>query len=153
MLWLHLAPDDSATAAGQSPAEFADACARVEWLDAVVRHLNAQPGVRESLLLTVVLGSGGEPLASAKPLLQPGGGAGSLRPRQSFELCRDQPVQVDLRAPLLTVQRLPAVVRIDACGHLSLAGCCRQGGAGAILAQRLLPELAYKLGRAPKYGA
>lgn len=28
-----------------------------------------------------------------------------------------------------------------------------RGGGGVILAERLLPEVAYKLGRAPKYGA
>lgn len=151
---LHLAPGEGGDAAAEAAAQCADACARLEWLDALVRRLNEQPGARDSLLLTLVLGSGGSDLTSALPLLRPGGGGeGGLRPRQSFQLCRDEPVQVEALAPLLTAQRLPAVVRVDVCKQLSLAACCRQGGAGAILAERLLPELAYKLGRAPKYGA
>lgn len=152
MVMLHL--DGGGTATAEPAAQAADARARLEWLDALVRRLNEQPGARNGLLLTLVLGSGGRELASAQPLLRPGGGGGdSLRPRQSFQLCRDEPVRVEERAPLLTAQRLPAVVRVDACRRLTLTGCFRQGGAGAILAERLLPELAYKLGRAPKYGA
>ncbi len=132
----------------------------MEWLDALVQQLNAQPGARESLLLVVVLGSGG---ASIGELLRPGGsgveqqasngGVGGLRPRQSFQMCKDEAVAVDLASPLLMVQRLPAVVRVDRCSQLSLEQYAQRGGASAILAERLLPELAYKLGRAPKYGA
>lgn len=165
LLMLHIAPQRDSGAAPAPAEQFADACACVEWLDALVQQLNAQPGTREQLLLVVVLGSGGAPLTASGSLLRPGGGSvqqaggggtarsGGLRPRQSFELCKDKAVAVDLAAPLLMAQRLPAVVRVDGCAHLSLADTAKQGGAGAILAERLLPELAYKLGRAPKYGA
>lgn len=153
LLMLHLAPGSDASSAAEPSVQFADSCARLEWVDALVQRLNQQPSARDSLLLTLVLGSSGRVLPSEPPLLRPGSRSGGLRPRQSFELCRDEPVAVRMQAPLLTAQRLPAVVRVDACRQLSLADCSQRGGAGAILAERLLPELAYKLGRAPKYGA
>ncbi len=153
MLMLHLAPGSSASTAAEPSVQFEDACAQLEWLDALVQRLNQQPGARDDLLLTLVLGSNGRVLPSGPPLLRPGSCSGGLRPRQSFQLCRDQPVAVHEQVPLLTAQRLPAVVRVDACRQLSLAECSQRGGAGAILAERLLPELAYKMARAPKYGA
>lgn len=48
-----------------------DSVARLEWVDEVVRHLNGMARVRDGLLLTVVLGSGGVALPGM--LLQPGG--------------------------------------------------------------------------------
>lgn len=43
--------------------------------------------------------------------------------------------------------------RRDGVRGVSLADTRRRGGGGCILAERLLPEIAYKLGRAHKYGA
>lgn len=37
--------------------------------------------------------------------------------------------------------------------RLSAADAATRGGGGCVLLERLLPELAYKLGHAPKYGA
>jgi hypothetical protein len=153
MLLLHLALGDSISTAAEPSMQLANACAQLEWLDALVQRLNQQPGARDSLLLTVVLGSNGSKLPSDPQLLRPGSCSGGLRPRQSWQLCRDEVVAVEEQAPLLTAQRLPAVVRVDRCQQLSLGECSRHGGAGATLAERLLPELAYKLGRTPKYGA
>lgn len=56
-------------------------------------------------------------------------------------------------APMLVVRRLPGVVRRDRAGRLSLAEAAARGGMGCVLADRLLPEMSYKLARAPKYGA
>lgn len=53
------------------------------------------------------------------------------------------PLVVDLLSP----------PRVDSARKLDLAHICLQGAAGCILAERLLPEVSYKLGRAPKYGA
>ena len=53
------------------------------------------------------------------------------------------PLDVDHLSPL----------RVDSARKLDLAHICSQGAAGCILAERLLPEVSYKLGRAPKYGA
>ena len=47
--------------------------------------------------------------------------------------------------------RLPC--RVDRASALDLPHILQQGAAGCILAERMLPEVAYKLGRAPKYGA
>mmetsp|Transcript_21239 Transcript_21239/g.63938 ORF Transcript_21239/g.63938 Transcript_21239/m.63938 type:complete len:423 (-) Transcript_21239:224-1492(-) len=165
-----------------SSEEYSDAAARLEWVDEVVRHLNSTPRGRDGLLLSVVLGSGGAALPGAllRPgsaqahsdaqsrysLPTTAGGAGEepeaaavaagvdhLRPRQSFEVAADATVAVQSSAPLLVVQRLPAAVRVDACQRLSLQQAGSRGGSGAKLAERFMPELAYKLGRAPKYGA
>lgn len=43
--------------------------------------------------------------------------------------------------------------RRDAVEALDVGQVQRRGGGGCILAERMLPEVAYKLGRAPKYGA
>lgn len=43
--------------------------------------------------------------------------------------------------------------RRDEAVRLSAAEAATRGGGGCALLERLLPELAYKLGRAPKYGA
>lgn len=47
----------------------------------------------------------------------------------------------------------PHCCRVDDARRLELGHVRRCGGAGCILAERLLPEVAYKLGRALKYGA
>jgi hypothetical protein len=51
------------------------------------------------------------------------------------------------------LRRLPGVIRADACRRLGLAEAAARGGLGPVVADRLLHEVAYKLGRAPKYGA
>jgi len=43
--------------------------------------------------------------------------------------------------------------RVDAAAALDLSEVVQHGAGGCILAERLLPEVAYKLGRASKYGA
>lgn len=48
---------------------------------------------------------------------------------------------------------MPHACRVDRARHLGLPHIVQHGGAGGILAERLLPEVACKLGRAPKYGA
>ncbi len=49
--------------------------------------------------------------------------------------------------------RPTAQVRRDRAQRLTLGEALASGGGGALLLEHLLPELAYKLGRAPKYGA
>jgi hypothetical protein len=46
-----------------------------------------------------------------------------------------------------------AARRRDGAARLSAAEAAARGGGGCILLERVLPELAFKLGRAPKYGA
>ena len=54
---------------------------------------------------------------------------------------------------LLCIHRLEAVVRRDAVSAVCAAEVAAQGGRGVILADDVLAELAFKLGRAPKYGS
>lgn len=153
-------PPSRSTAAGGTAEGAAGAEGRLlEWLDALVRELNQVPGFRETVLLTLVLGSGAVPPSSlALPpqepsRLVPRGCAPLSRPRQSYEFAGAQPVSVDVERPALVVHRLAGVIRRDRVAALDPAEVARHGGGGAILAERMLPELAYKLGRAPKYGA
>ena len=87
--------------------------------------------------------------------------AGVRRPAQSYEVSAPAngaehatlDPAMSLASPLLVVRRLPAVIRVDRCSQLGVAKCLRHSGDGAIASCHLLPELAFKLGRAPKYGA
>jgi hypothetical protein len=76
-----------------------------------------------------------------------------LRPLQSWQQLAGAEIAVDDRRPLLCLRRLPGVIRRDSCSRFSLAECCSSTGVLGLLADRLIPEVAYKLGRAPKYGA
>ena len=76
-----------------------------------------------------------------------------LRPRQSFETEGLTPVTVDTAYPMLLVQCLPGVIRKDACVRCSVEECAALSGMLCILASRLMSEIAYKIGRASKYGA
>ncbi|WIA31621.1 hypothetical protein OEZ86_002505 [Tetradesmus obliquus] len=76
-----------------------------------------------------------------------------LRPLQSWQQLGGEAIAVDARRPLLCMRRLPGVIRRDGCNRFSLAECCSSSGVLGLLADRLLPEVAYKLGRALKYGA
>ena len=83
----------------------------------------------------------------------PGAAVVVPRPLQSWQQLGSGAVAADARRPALVLRRLPAVMRRDACARFSLAEVAARGGLGATLADRLLPEIAYKIGRAPKYGA
>ena len=72
-------------------------------------------------------------------------------PLQSWQQLGGVPLAIDVGRPLLAARRLPGVLRRDGAARFSLAEApC---GSGAIVIDRLIPEIAYKLGRAPKYGA
>jgi hypothetical protein len=94
----------------------------------------------------------GATVQGAAAALQPAGRP-VLRPLQSWQQLGGAEVDVDVRRPLLCMRRLPGVIRRDDCNRFSLAECCSSTGVLGLLADRLLPEVAYKLGRAPKYGA
>ena len=72
---------------------------------------------------------------------------------QSCEQLAGKPLAVRRQQAVLCLRRLPGVIRRDGCSRFSLGDCCSSSGTLALLADRLLPEVAYKLGRAPKYGA
>ncbi|GIL51361.1 hypothetical protein Vafri_7361 [Volvox africanus] len=75
------------------------------------------------------------------------------RPVQSFELLGMEHVDTDARAPVLVARRLPGVVRRDRAERLGYREALTAGAMGAMVMDRLLPDVAYKIGRAPKYGA
>ena len=64
-------------------------------------------------------------------------------------------LQVIIAALVLEPRRLICVIlcRRDHVQSLSSSDIMMHGGTGCILAEHVLPELAYKLGRAAKYGA
>eukprot|EP00798_Chlamydomonas_sp_ICE-L_P016397 gene16397-22599_t len=76
-----------------------------------------------------------------------------VRPVQSFQKRGRSELEVQASAPILVARRLPGVVRRDRAAKMGLEECNLRSGQGCILADRLLPEMAYKLGRALKYGA
>ncbi|KAI7846349.1 hypothetical protein COHA_000186 [Chlorella ohadii] len=178
-----------------SSAALSSSLAALEWADDLVRLLNQEPGFRETVLLTLVVGPGQcaeQPLlVQDQPLLQPGqpqpygsaapaaaaGTAASAaaleratavaaapvclpvqRPAQSYQLAGLDRVSVDAHSPAVVVHRLPAVIRQAVTGSrvpvsYFIEAAVLPLAAGCILAERLLPEVCYKLGRAPKYGA
>lgn len=77
-----------------------------------------------------------------------------LRPRQSYQLSGDKSV-ADVRDhhPLLVAHCLEGVTRRDDAQVFGVRECRDHGGDSTILADRFLHELAFKLWRAPKYGA
>ncbi|KAL0031846.1 hypothetical protein WJX79_011012 [Trebouxia sp. C0005] len=75
------------------------------------------------------------------------------RPLQSHRISNMMAVSQCLAKSSLMVQHLPGVVRCDNVRSLSLTDIMKHGGGCCILAEHILPELAYKLGRAAKYGA
>eukprot|EP00850_Spirogloea_muscicola_P012785 SM000084S23121 [mRNA] locus=s84:253139:255610:- [translate_table: standard] len=141
------------------------------WLDALVAVLRATvaPGSKGEAhpYLVVVLGYGDN-----LDVQQPGRGGlpgelallpmedsvspelRHLRPRQSYELKGGAVVQ-DLRYhhPLLVAYDLEGVTRRDDARCLDVQECRERGGNLAILVDRFLHEIAFKLWRAPKYGA
>jgi len=130
------------------------AVALLEWADAALRHLMGVPGVREEAVLSLVLGQD-----EGRPCLGlpagGGGGAGSAyRPVQSFERVGGGDPAGPFREgdTALAVQRLPGVVRVDACAGAGLEEATARGGMGCLLAEHVLPEVAYKMGCTHKYG-
>jgi hypothetical protein len=75
------------------------------------------------------------------------------RPKQSFEFSGEAEVEVCGDRGILRVDRLPGVVRRDNVCRLGVRECRDEGAVGCILAERLLWEVAYKMGRASKYGS
>lgn len=123
--------------------------ATAEQLQALLKQLDAHPDVAPQLYLLLLLGRAdpGRAACCETPGLPPP--LTHLRPRQSFELAGEA---VRQRA-LLCIHRLGAVVRRDDARRACAAEFEALGARGSILADDVLAEVAYKLGRAPKFGA
>jgi hypothetical protein len=136
--------------------------------DRALRYLGASPAFRDAVLLAVVatpagadlgpglLAAGGEQLQRCTDNGGGGGGGGGggvPRPLQSWQQLGGAPAAADARRLMLCARRLAGVCRVDGAGRLGLREAVAGGGLLATMADRLLPEIAYKVGRAPKYGA
>lgn len=163
-----LAGGADGSAAGAAVADTAAAAvAALEWADDLLRALNLVPGFRQTVLTSLVLGPGQQPLAAQpllledQPLLQPGqpfdpaavaGAAAAVaaadcpavrRPLQSYQFLGQQRVAVDGARPALVVHRLPAVVRRASQG-VGRAACRAQlcwGRVWAVLASSTPPRV------------
>eukprot|EP00884_Botryococcus_braunii_P022256 jgi/Botrbrau1/8714/Bobra.0311s0025.1 len=145
------------------------ASALLGWLDDLVKCINRSPKVRQGLLLVLLLGPapgcqirlpapGGTVLAplprqGTLPDLDLGPVFPVVRPKQSWQYLGEDAVHVEQYNGVLRIERLPGVIRKDHVELVSVREARERGSAGCILADRLLPELAYKMGRASKYGS
>ncbi|CAL5060421.1 unnamed protein product [Urochloa decumbens] len=77
-----------------------------------------------------------------------------LRPRQSYTMKAGHTLEdVRLHHPILLAQWQEGVTRIDLAKRFSFEEFMKHGGNLAMLAERFLHEVAFKLWKAPKYGA
>lgn len=78
----------------------------------------------------------------------------TLKPRQSYQYSGMVPVDVDEGYISTVLYSMPGWVRRDGVRSLmEVEVVGREGGGGSVLAEHLVPEIAYKIARAPKYGA
>lgn len=77
-----------------------------------------------------------------------------LRPRQSYTMKTGRTLDdVRLHHPILLAQWQDGVTRVDLAKGFSFEEFMKRGGNLAMLAERFLHEVAFKLWKAPKYGA
>ncbi|KAL2653866.1 hypothetical protein R1flu_021994 [Riccia fluitans] len=135
----------------------------VEWTDKLLGALQnlSQPGTKAGshLYLTVVLGYGSVDSSvgdnaslSLEDVLEPK--LAQLTPRQSYTVKGSQLIE-GLREhhPLLVVYHLRAVTRSDEVNSFTFEEFKKHSGNLTIFVGRFLHEVAFKLWRAPKYGA
>ncbi|KAK3264204.1 hypothetical protein CYMTET_27042 [Cymbomonas tetramitiformis] len=157
-LYVPAQPGVSQQPEGGAPVQQWEAAVEAsKWLDNFLAALLAVPQVRESLLVTVVVGHGGavdnsiglpEPETAVQPQYA------NLRPVQSYRMSGGRLVEdASDAAPMVVTQWLPGVTRRDAATTLSVSEASSRGSGGIILVDHLLKEVAYKIGCAEKYGA
>ncbi len=160
---LHVAAAGSAPAAELGDAadvvvlhlSHGDPQSSAQRLQTLLKQLDALPDAAAQLYMVLLLGRGSSvdsPAAAALPAH-----LAHLRPRQSFQprarsdgAAGDEAVQ---ERALLCVHRLEACVRRDDASRVSAAEFVARGARGTILMDDILAEVAYKVGRAPKFGA
>lgn len=154
------------------------ACVALEWTDLLLRSLDSIPGFRDTVLTTLVVtpppptpslktdGNSNIPMPRLlqHPLAQEqieldvrtlnsGEKVVLHRPLQSYQFCGMKQVKVDTERSAVVVHRLPGIVRKDRVEELNVAAIEAKGGGRCILGERMLFEIAYKIDKAPKYGA
>eukprot|EP01023_Acetabularia_acetabulum_P064529 TRINITY_DN8366_c0_g3_i2.p1 TRINITY_DN8366_c0_g3~~TRINITY_DN8366_c0_g3_i2.p1 ORF type:complete len:354 (-),score=49.09 TRINITY_DN8366_c0_g3_i2:275-1336(-) len=155
---------------------------KLQWMDQIIRNLNmSQKFTSEVISILLLTSNESSSLGGAKKLLRKekeiiqigkpmqfkrkGQHSSSkiqgqnqdflsiVRPAQSFEFLGLDNVEVDDARAVLCVKKLAGVFRCDECSKIGFKECYDKGGDIAILIDRFLHEIAYKLARAPKYGA
>lgn len=119
--------------------------ASIPWLDELVMHLDSCSFFQSSVILSIVF----DGISQAEGITEYNNCC--YRPRQSYQYSGYR--EIDACISAVIVQRLEGIMRRDEVQTLCLKDIILRGGAGVILAERVLWELAYKVGRAPKYGA
>jgi hypothetical protein len=79
--------------------------------------------------------------------------ARAYKPKQSWQASGLHTVQVKLAQPLMVASYLRGVTRKDDVEQYLLQDMLDIGGQGCLLVDRIIHEIAYKVGRAPKFGA
>lgn len=140
----------------------------LDWIDALFGEIKGllKPGTKayDHLYRSLVLGYGSEattevntndsdslclePVDWLPPNLK------AFRPRQTYKMKDGKPVEgVREHHPLLVVHQMDGVTRRDSCASFSFQEFQKNGCNLTILADRFLHEVAFKLWKAPKYGA
>lgn len=167
MLLLHIKLTDLLPNADGQGCEAADRSRRaaLHWADCLLRSLNCHTGFRDSVLLHVVTSFDSSHLPPGRGLSRGGSRpvvavgtqtdwlARVTRPKQTWQVLGLQEVQVAEQQPMMVSSCLRGVTRCDELDTYNLEGMLRSAGQGCILAERLIHEVAYKVGRALKYGA
>lgn len=154
------APPPSTSSQSSFGGATRSAAAAYSWLNDLVSCLWRMPAFHQSVLLVLLLTNSHstdlqrfQANQSADVCFEMDGFPKVARPLQSHRISNMKAATQCLAKSSLMVQHLPGVVRCDNVQSLSLTDIVKHGGGCCILAEHILPELAYKLGRAAKYGA
>lgn len=142
-----------------APNNATSSIALCSWLNELLAFLWSIPSFHQSIILVLLLTNP----CSDDPKVQASRITSTVfegqdfpqvaKPLQSHCISNMKAVPQCCSQTSLMVQHLPGVVRRDKVQKLSLSDIVATGGGCCILAEHILPELAYKLGRAAKYGA
>lgn len=163
LVFVHIGPALKVKESGNCDNSESPASA-LEWINALVGEImeimHHSTAVASRLYLSLVLSYGSvspdktddSSLLISSEEISPN--LASLCPCQSYTMKLGKPLD-DVRHhhPMLVVQHQQAVTRRDGAKKFSFEDFQEHGGNLAILADRLLYEIAFKLWKAPKYGA
>lgn len=158
---------DSSAAASDGD-DMSAATALLAWLDEVMHRLNKMPNFSSCVLSSLVLTSSGrstragvvdwgstllpgmvwQTVDGAEELPEGPAGFPVHKPTQSCDI-----PSTGNKACGILVRHLPGVIRQTRASCLSMEQYMEHASASTLHVKYLLPELAYKLGRAAKYGA
>ncbi|KAF3337540.1 hypothetical protein FCM35_KLT18127 [Carex littledalei] len=150
LVFLHITSETSKTLKGKSA---------IDWLDQLVGAILeiATPGsaVSSRLHLSVVLSYETSSDRSRISLVKEmNSDLGLLRPRQSYTMKNGKPLdEIRHDHPMLVAQWQDGVTRRDLANAFTFEEFNKNGGNLAMLADQFLHEVAFKLWKAPKYGA